>query len=728
MKKLLLSLSTLFFLNGNAGNPNTALSPKNQLVSSPTVAGEALNFDGVDDYVVASPYSGLAEYTIEAWVKLNNLNDQNIILATDNNGPTVSVSHNLRLIGGKFEHYLWDGSARIVTSPNVIFAGTWYHVAITAKNSGKMSIVVNNTETKSTFNIGNIWSLLTKFRFGGNTPSYGCFNGEMDEVRIWNRQLCSEEITNNMNGEIATSATNLLGNYHFNQGTAGSANASTTTLTDASGYSKNGTLTNFSLTGTTSNWVSPGAVTPGSSVTPYVRTNISVTPPAVACSGVQYTVSASGADTYYWSNGVTSQNLILMNSNPSPTAYSYTVTGYNANGCASNPAVATYTVYTNPTITIPTGYICNGTSYTINPSGATNYSFSSGSSVVSPSVNSSFTVSGANSYGCVSSSNATVYVQACGQSGSSLSFDGINDVVNTPVTYTLGNNWTFECWAKSPYSPVTNNGYDGPMYGTNMAIVWNHATTTFKGSASVQSSNGNFYAASYGQLLPETWYHLAATYDGTVLCAYKNGVLTTSVTTAGGITAPTGNLMFGRHPSNANFWEGTMDEARVWTTTRTCAEINQYMNTELTGNEAGLKAYYNFNEGTPMGSNTSVTSLLDKTSNGLNASVSNFALTGNSSNFFLGAPFDVTPSCGVATGLKELTNNLNISVYPNPANSFVNIEVSQPTTISIINVLGDVMKTETINEIDKVDVSNLTSGIYFIKDVKSGKAIKFIKE
>ena len=38
------------------------------------------------------------------------------------------------------------------------------------------------------------------------------------------------------------------------------------------------------------------------------------------------------------------------------------------------------------------------------------------------------------------------------------------------------------------------------------------------------------------------------------------------------------------------------------------------------------------------------------------------------------------------------------------------------------------MKTETINGASKLDVSDLTTGVYFIQDSKSGKAIKFIKE
>ena len=85
---------------------------------------------------------------------------------------------------------------------------------------------------------------------------------------------------------------------------------------------------------------------------------------------------------------------------------------------------------------------------------------------------------------------------------------------------------------------------------------------------------------------------------------------------------------------------------------------------------------------------------------------------------------------GTSTGIHSSNNNQNaaISIYPNPTNSILNIEVKAPSQISIINVLGEVVKTETINGSSKLDVSDLTTGVYFIQEVKSGKAIKFIKE
>ena len=58
------------------------------------------------------------------------------------------------------------------------------------------------------------------------------------------------------------------------------------------------------------------------------------------------------------------------------------------------------TVNTTPTITVNSGSICNGDSFTLTPSGATTYTYSSGSNVVSPITTTSYTVTGTNASGC----------------------------------------------------------------------------------------------------------------------------------------------------------------------------------------------------------------------------------------------------------------------------------------------------------------------------------------
>src|SRR5205814_2586012 len=52
-------------------------------------------------------------------------------------------------------------------------------------------------------------------------------------------------------------------NYHFNQGVPAGSNGAVTTLTDAAN-ANDGTLVNFVLSGSSSNWIAPGAVVSGS--------------------------------------------------------------------------------------------------------------------------------------------------------------------------------------------------------------------------------------------------------------------------------------------------------------------------------------------------------------------------------------------------------------------------------------------------------------------------------
>ena len=703
-------------------------------------AGAALSFDGTNDYItIPAVYSN--EYTIEAWVKLNSLVNRNIIAGTSSSGPSLFLSNCLRVnSAGLFEHYTFDGAAKTLQSSVTIAAGTWYHVAISAKSNGVMKIVVNGNETISTFSVGTLWNGLTSFRLGQNTlGNFNYFNGSMDDFRVWNRQLCIDEILNNKDGEILTTAPGLATNIHFNQGVAGSSNTTIVSALDDSGFSRNGTLTNFALTGTASNWVAPGAITSGAAVTSFVLPNVNITPSAtLVCGGAQNTFTASGAFNYSWSSSFlgqtnTATNIYTITTANSPGNWNVQVFGTDVNGCYGPAQVITFSTVNTPVLTNDLGYFCSGSSYTISPTVTiggpiTSYTYSTGSSVISPTSTVTYTVSGTNVAGCASA-NATGTVEVCGASGKALNMNGTDDVLNTGILYSdFTSSWTFECWAKSPSTP-TSGKFNGPMYGTNMGIVWDHNTLAYRGGATVQDASNNFYGASFGTLLANTWYHLAATYDGTVLRAYKDGVLTASVTTLGGLSAPSGGLTFGKHPTLSQFWNGTMDEARVWTVARTCAEINQNMNIELTGSQTGLKAYYKFNEGTPAANNTSIISTLDASGNNYNCSLAGFTRTGSTSNYLLGAPFNNTlnPLC-LTTGVNEINTTNPFIIYPNPTSTILNIEVKEQAQISIVNVLGDVVLTQTINGLSKIDVSSLKSGVYFIQDSKSGKAIKFIKE
>jgi hypothetical protein len=109
----------------------------------------------------------------------------------------------------------------------------------------------------------------------------------------------------------------------------------------------------------------------------------------------------TGALTYSWTAGPAGTVYVV-----NPAAYSvFTLSLTDANNCVKmqTVGVASNTV---PVISVNSGAICSGKSFTIIPAGAATYTFSSGSAIVSPGVTTSYSISGANSFGCVSSAPA----------------------------------------------------------------------------------------------------------------------------------------------------------------------------------------------------------------------------------------------------------------------------------------------------------------------------------
>lgn len=65
-----------------------------------------------------------------------------------------------------------------------------------------------------------------------------------------------------------------------------------------------------------------------------------------------------------------------------------------------------------------------------------------------------------------------------------------------------------------------------------------------------------------------------------------------------------------------------------------------------------------------------------------------------------------------------------ILVYPNPANRYVYVKLSQKQTVNIYNSLGALCLKVFVNEQDPIDISNLPNGIYYLKTTE--RSTKFI--
>lgn len=214
------------------------------------------------------------------------------------------------------------------------------------------------------------------------------------------------------NTAVSTVTVNPLPVISVNSGSICNGSNFTFTPSGASTYTIQGgslivspnTSSSYTVAGTsTAGCVSAFPAT--GNVTVYALPVVSVNSGTI-CSGSNFTFTPSGASTYTIQGGT----FVV-----SPTlSTSYTVTGTSTAGCVSaSPATGNVTVYAPPVISVNSGTLCSGNSFTFSPSGASTYTITGGSMIVSPTVNTNYSVSGTSSMGCVSSAPAvgsvTVY-------------------------------------------------------------------------------------------------------------------------------------------------------------------------------------------------------------------------------------------------------------------------------------------------------------------------------
>lgn len=90
------------------------------------------------------------------------------------------------------------------------------------------------------------------------------------------------------------------------------------------------------------------------------------------------------------------------------------------------------------------------------------------------------------------------------------------------------------------------------------------------------------------------WNHIAVVYQNNAPTLYVNGVKIASKKATKDTIRPIFHL--GGHYQDNKYFNGLLDEFRVWSRALTVEEIKTNMNRELTGKEKGLTVYYNFNE------------------------------------------------------------------------------------------------------------------------------------
>jgi len=134
---------------------------------------------------------------------------------------------------------------------------------------------------------------------------------------------------------------------------------------------------------------------------------ITVNSPTI-CAGQNVTLTASGATTYTWNTGPTSSTISV--SPASTTIYTVNATSGSCIGTQTTQV----SVSSTPTISVANTTICSGNSTTLTANGANSYTWATGgqttsSIVVTPTINTSYTITGATGI-CTNSTTATINI------------------------------------------------------------------------------------------------------------------------------------------------------------------------------------------------------------------------------------------------------------------------------------------------------------------------------
>ncbi|WP_053977172.1 LamG-like jellyroll fold domain-containing protein [Mangrovimonas xylaniphaga] len=251
-----------------------------------------LHFDGVDDYVQGTtiPVAGNGARTVEAWVRTTKDSQP---ASAGGDGQSVICDWGYSSSGQRFTfNLLWSNGIRLETAAGGVSGttpvndGAWHHVAAVYNPSASptVKVYVDGTEDASgnpTVNTSSS-SWATKIRLGKRVDGSGPFEGDMDEVRVWNVALTEAQIQSRMNVELCGDETGLVIYYPFGEGTPGEDNTGIATLTDMSATGDDATLNNFTLSGAESNWVEGhGLLSLEGTTLTAAQTNLETTPTEV---------------------------------------------------------------------------------------------------------------------------------------------------------------------------------------------------------------------------------------------------------------------------------------------------------------------------------------------------------------------------------------------------------------------------------------------------------------
>ena len=568
------------------------------------MTGNALDFDGTDDYVTvpADPVLDFTgDFTIECIYKKSGTAFGSLFSQWE--GGTNQKRIELHITGSDQLRLLIsdDGLTNtfMVTADELVNLNEWSHVAAVFEAGVGVKLFMNGEEVTTTVTgvvPASVYATSSVTSLGNSRQGTGnLFTGKIDEIKVWTEAKTANQIESGIVSMLSGNETNLAAYWNFEDGAG-------ITISDKTAGLNNGTMFNMD---------------PNTDWTPGIMGGcelVMTEKPAITVDQISDQTLVTFETELCPSNTGTSVEIIA-----SQIGVDYTLWDMNENTVVDGPYAGT-----GSAITFNTGTMVSSSDFYVFGEVPTN--------------------SGALAFDgseyCLTSSNANI--------------EDISDA-----------GMTIEFWAKptvfsSVKSMIRKTG-DYDIYFLNNTLhaeIYNDGTTTRNmvvGPASV----------SIG-----VWTHIALTWDGSNATWYINGVPSAGSVSAGGPVGGVSNLGIGGSEFYAQHFSGEMDEVRIWKEVRSNTDINNYMNTTLTGSETNLVGYWDFEDG----SGSSVAS--DISPSGNDAVLSNMEVSTDwVSRITLDCSEEITPTVSITvedivapiadvTNLPDITSECSVTPVP----------------------------------------------------------------